>query len=150
GLGPDDVITMATAYTHYTGLVRGILMPLALGATMAFQDRWEGPDQLDLIEKHGVTFLYGTPGVLLDLLDARRAARHGATSLARIVSGSAPVPSHLVDDVRDAFGVRLYALWGMTENGAVTITRPEDPEDWAAHSDGRPIAGMRVRIEPMR
>jgi cyclohexanecarboxylate-CoA ligase len=149
GLGPDDVISMATVYTHYTGLVRGILMPLTLGATMTFQDRWEGPDLLDLIEEQPVTFLYGTPGVVLDLVDAQRAAPRGATSLTRIVSGSAPVPSHLVDDVRDAFGVRLYALWGMTENGAVTITRPEDPEDWTAYSDGRPISDMQVRIDPM-
>jgi cyclohexanecarboxylate-CoA ligase len=35
----------------------------------------------------------------------------------------------------------------MTENGSVTITRPEDPADWAAHSDGYPVPWMEVRID---
>ena len=35
-----------------------------------------------------------------------------------VVSGSAPIPPQYVDEVRDAFGVRLFSLWGMSENGA--------------------------------
>jgi cyclohexanecarboxylate-CoA ligase len=35
----------------------------------------------------------------------------------------------------------------MTENGAVTVTRPEDPEGWAARSDGRPYESMELRID---
>ena len=37
----------------------------------------------------------------------------------------------------------------MTENGPVTMSRPEDPEDWAAHSDGSPISDMQLRIDPV-
>jgi cyclohexanecarboxylate-CoA ligase len=37
----------------------------------------------------------------------------------------------------------------MTENGPVTITRPQDPPDWAAHSDGSPISDMQLRIDPL-
>ena len=37
----------------------------------------------------------------------------------------------------------------MSENGAVTCTRWDDPEDWPAHSDGRPIGGMQIRIDPL-
>jgi cyclohexanecarboxylate-CoA ligase len=62
------------------------------------------------------------------------------------VSGSAPIDPQLIDRVRDAFGVPLQALWGMTENGAVTMTRPDDPDGWAAHSDGRPMPWMEVRV----
>jgi cyclohexanecarboxylate-CoA ligase len=65
------------------------------------------------------------------------------------VSGSAPVPPSLVKEVGDTFGVRMYSLWGMTENGPVTMSRPEDPPDWPAQSDGRPTGGMQVRIDPM-
>jgi cyclohexanecarboxylate-CoA ligase len=37
----------------------------------------------------------------------------------------------------------------MSENGAATCTRPEDPQDWPAHSDGRPAGGMEARIDPL-
>jgi cyclohexanecarboxylate-CoA ligase len=149
GLGADLVMSVASIYTHYSGLVQGMLMPLTLGATMAFQDVWTGPELLRLIDTHGVTFLYSTPTYVLDLLDAQRARPRRATSLRHVVTGSAPVPPHLVEEIREAFGIRLYALWGMTENGPVTMTRPGDPPGWAAHSDGRPIEGMRIRIDPI-
>jgi cyclohexanecarboxylate-CoA ligase len=52
----------------------------------------------------------------------------------------------LVEDASEVLGCRLYALWGMTENGCVTITRPEDPPLRAAESDGTAVPGMQVRI----
>ena len=38
--GLDGSLVMATtsAYTHYTGFVQGMLMPLMLGGTMVFHD----------------------------------------------------------------------------------------------------------------
>ena len=96
-----------------------------------------------------MTFLYTAPPYLRDLLDAQRGAPRDLTALRWLVSGSAPMPPHYVDEVREEFGVRLFSLWGMTENGPVTISRIEDPEDWAAHSDGSPISDMELRIDPI-
>jgi cyclohexanecarboxylate-CoA ligase len=36
--------------------------------------------------------------------------------------------------------------WGMTENGAVTITRRDDPEEKIYSTDGAAIPGMEVRV----
>ena len=52
----------------------------------------------------------------------------------------------IVSDVRSVLDVPLHTLWGMTENGGVTLTRPDDPEGWGAQSDGRPMPWMQVRI----
>lgn len=83
------------------------------------------------------------------MLQAQREGPRDLPALRRLVSGSAPIPPGFVQDVADVFDLRLYSLWGMSENGPVTITRPADPPDWAAHSDGSPIPGMRVRIDPI-
>jgi len=149
GLDESLVMAAASVCTHYTGFVQGMLMPLMLRGTMVFPDTLGGPAVLDLIEDQGITFLYAAPPFLRDLRDVQRASPRNVSSLKWLVSGSSPVPPQFVDEVRDDFGVRLHALWGMTENGPVTITRPADPQDWAAHSDGSPIAGMEVRIDPM-
>ncbi len=103
---------------------------------------------LDLIERHRVTLFYGAPMYVRALLAAQRARPRDLSSLALVVSGSAPVPPQLIGEVRDALGVRMFSLWGMTENGAVTVTRPSDPADWPAHSDGSPAGGMQIRIAP--
>lgn len=149
GLGQELVMATVSMATHYTGLVQGMLMPLMLGGTMAYPD---GPDSgmaLDLFAKACVTTLYVAPWFLRNLLDEQRARARPLPALQRVISGSSPVSPHLIEEVREVFGVRLFSLWGMSENGPVTITRPDDPPDWAAHSDGYPISDMELRIKPL-
>lgn len=149
GLDEGLVATVASVNTLYSGFVQGLMVPFMLGGTAVFQDVWDGPTQVALFEEHNVTLFYGSYSFLLDLLDEQRARPRNLPAMRYMVTGSAPVPPHAVDEIREVFGVRTYSLWGMTENGPVTITRPEDPEDWAAHSDGTAIAGMELRIDPL-
>lgn len=148
--GLDESLVMMTSapYTHYTGVVQGMLMPLMLGGTMVFEDSDSPAIGLDVMARHGVNFLYTVPRSLQKLIDEQRRSPRDL-ALRRIVAGSSPVPSYMVEGVREAFGLRLYSLWGMTENGPVTVTRPDDPEDWAARSDGSPISDMELRIDPV-
>ena len=147
GMDSETVAFVAHTATHYTGFVQGMLVPVMLGGTAVVQDVWDAGVHLDLAREHGVTVFYGAPSFLTDLLAAQRARPRDAAALRTVVTGSAPVPPHVVKEIDDVFGVRTIALWGMTENGPVTITRADDPDDWAAHSDGRPIDGMEVRID---
>jgi cyclohexanecarboxylate-CoA ligase len=147
GLDGSAVIFVAHAATHYTGFVLGMLLPVMLGGTGLVQDVWDADVHVGLAERHGVTNFYGGPYVLADLIAAQRGAPHDMSKLHSIVTGSAPVPPHVVEEVRALLGARVFALWGMTENGTVTITRPDDPVDWAAHSDGSPVEGMELRID---
>lgn len=147
GLDSSPVIFVAHAATHYTGFVLGMLLPVMLGGTGLVQDVWDADVHLGLAERYGVTNFYGGPYVLADLIAAQRAAPHDMSRLGAIVTGSAPVPPHLVEEVGTQLGARVFALWGMTENGTVTITRPDDPVEWAAHSDGSPVEGMELRID---
>lgn len=147
GMDAATVAFVAHAATHYTGFVQGMLVPVMLGGTGVVQDVWDAGRHLDLAQRHGVTTFYGSPTFLVDLVAAQRAKPRDARGLRLVVTGSAPVPPHVVEQIGEVFGIRTAALWGMTENGPVTMTRPDDPDDWAAHSDGRPIAGMQLRID---
>jgi cyclohexanecarboxylate-CoA ligase len=42
--------------------------------------------------------------------------------------------------------LRVISAWGMTENGAATMTRPDDPPDKVVETDGHAIPGMEVRV----
>jgi cyclohexanecarboxylate-CoA ligase len=147
GLDSSSVIFVAHTATHYTGFVLGMLLPILLGGTGVAQDVWDAGTHLDLAQRHGVTNFYGGPYILADLIAAQQADARDAGRLDSIVTGSAPVPPHVVEQVADLLGARVHALWGMTENGTVTITRREDPAGWAAHSDGSPVPGMELRID---
>ncbi|WP_203664983.1 AMP-binding protein [Actinocatenispora rupis] len=148
GLGPDDVIVVPHPHLHMAGMTYGALMPLQLNATWLIYDRpHDMALLLDTVERHAVTWAYMAPGYLVDLVAAQRDRARDTRTLRRIVSGSAPLQPDLVESVRETFQVPVHALWGMTENAAVTMTRPDDPDDWATRSDGRAVPWMEVRID---
>jgi cyclohexanecarboxylate-CoA ligase len=149
--GLDQTLVMATtsAYTHYTGFVQGMLMPVMLGGTMVIPEIHDAPGILDLLATTEVTCCYAAPHFVAGLLTAHHANPRPLPALKVLISGSAPIPPQFVAEVQDTFGIRLHSLWGMSENGPVTMTRPTDPPDWAAHSDGAPIPGMECHIDPI-
>ncbi|MGW3121318.1 AMP-binding protein [Streptomyces sp. NPDC001107] len=148
GLGDDWVAAVSTPLVHYSGFAQGVLAGVMLGGTVAFQDIRKNEALLDLVERYGATLLYGPPATLADVAASQRAERRDTASLRHVVIGSAPVLAELADEVHDALGARAHSLWGMSENGPVTMTRPTDPADWAAHSNGRAIDAMETRIDP--
>ncbi|HEV2783352.1 MAG TPA: AMP-binding protein [Actinophytocola sp.] len=142
----DEVTAMGSPVTYNAGYTWNFVMPIMLGATCVHVDSWHADLMLRVLEAERVTFFMGAPPFLVDLIAAQR--RHGRdlSALRTFATGSAPIPPVLVEQARDVLGCRVYALWGMTENGAPTITRPEDPPMRAAESDGTPMPGMAVRI----
>ncbi|HEX3765890.1 MAG TPA: AMP-binding protein [Kofleriaceae bacterium] len=146
GLGAGDVITTPSSVTGMVGFLYDFLVPLHSGATAVYADLGDPDRGLAQIEQHAVSFLYGLPNYVLALIDAQRRRPRRISTLRTIVTGSAPVPPHLIGLARDVLGVRVQTLWGMTETGGVTFTWPDDPPDWPAHSDGRPIDWMELDV----
>ncbi|MEQ4719543.1 AMP-binding protein [Nonomuraea sp. B19D2] len=144
----DDDLVIMTSQTsmHYVGLVMTYLTALTLGGTAVTADVWNPGLYLDLAAEHDVTMYYATPPFAREISETQEVSPRDLSSLRIFVSGSAPVPPHLVEQVSETLGVRVYALWGMTENGGVTMTRPEDPPERAGESDGTVVSGMEVRI----
>lgn len=149
GLDSSSVIFVAHVATYYTGFVLGMLLPVLLGGSGLVQQVWDADLYLSLSQRHGVTNFYGAPHALAELIAAQRGTPRDLSRLRSIVTGSAPVPPHVVEQTAQVLGARVHTLWGMTENGTVTITRQQDPPDWAAHSDGSPVDSMELRIDPL-
>lgn len=147
GLGDDWVAAVSTPLVHYSGFAQGVLAGVMVGGTVAFQDIRRNEALLDLVEHYGATLLYGPPATLADVAASQRARKRDTSSLRHVVIGSAPVLAELAAEVHEALGARAHSLWGMSENGPVTMTRPEDPDDWAAHSNGRAIEAMETRVD---
>lgn len=148
GLTGEDVISLPSLLTASSGFTYLYLMPILLGATAVYLDLADPDLHLNLVEAHGITFMYGIPTYFLNAIAAQKRKPRKVSSLRCVATGSLPVPPHLIAEARDVLGVRLHTLWGMTENGAVTLTRHDDPPEWPANSDGRPVAWMECKIVP--
>ncbi|MFF8726240.1 AMP-binding protein [Streptomyces sp. NPDC015171] len=146
-LRDDLVAVVTTPLVHYSGFGQGILAGVLLGGTIAFQDGRNYTSLLDLAERYGATLLYGPPPTLFGVAAAQRADRHEVPALRYTVTGAAPVLQELVDELRDTFDTATYSVWGMSEFGPITISRLDYDQDWSAHSHGRPIDAMEIRID---
>jgi cyclohexanecarboxylate-CoA ligase len=146
-LGPSDVISIPHYLTHLAGTGYAVYLSVALGGTCVMQDTIDMGLLLDLVATHGVTLVFAAPMYLTRMLAAQCERPRDTSTLRALNSSSAPIPPRLVTKMREVFGVRLDANFGMSECGAITITRQEDPQDWAARSDGSPVDWTEVRID---
>ncbi|MBV8620287.1 MAG: cyclohexanecarboxylate-CoA ligase [Curvibacter sp.] len=145
-LGADDVVLMASPMAHQTGFMYGLMMPIVLQASVVLQDLWEPRTALALIRREGCTFTMASTPFLGDLARAVEADGQPLPSLRTFLCAGAPIPGPLVEQARQALGAKIVSAWGMTENGAVTLTRLDDEDERSVHTDGCPLPGVELRI----
>ncbi|MEV4259098.1 AMP-binding protein, partial [Spirillospora sp. NPDC049652] len=122
-------------------------MAWALHAPVVLHRRFDPERTLAAVAAHRDTVLFGVPVMLQRILDlpAGTRARYDASTLRIVaVSGSA-LPGDLAVRFMDAFGDRLYNVYGSTETSWVSIATPRelrlDPR-----TAGRPPAGTSLSI----
>jgi long-chain acyl-CoA synthetase len=115
------------------------------GATMVAPQRWDPDLALELIGRHSVTAVWGTPTIYVDLCERFDPNRHALTSVRRAFTAGAPAPEALIERFGSLTGTRLRQIYGATElTGPVTAeplrgrTRPG--------TIGRVLGGTTVTI----
>jgi len=149
-LDAEDVILMASPMAHQTGFMYGLMMPIMLKASAVLQDIWEPKKAIELIRGERVTFTMASTHFLTDLArtvgEDVKAGGAGVPTLHTFLCAGAPIPGPLVEQARSALGARIVSAWGMSENGAVTLTLPKDPDTRPASTDGCPLPGVEVKV----
>jgi cyclohexanecarboxylate-CoA ligase len=79
-------------------------------------------------------------------VEAAKAKPETLHTLKVFVAAGAPIPRHLVGQAKELFDVNVCSMWGMSENGGVTFTRPGDPPSKTLETDGYPADGMELQI----
>jgi cyclohexanecarboxylate-CoA ligase len=141
----EDIVFMPSPLAHQTGFIYGVMFPIMLGATVVYQDIWNGRAGLDIIQDQGCTYMMGAVPFLADLADAAEAAGQPETLRSFLCAG-APIPSVLVERASKSLGAIVHSGWGMSENGAVTTTAPDNAAERASTSDGCAMPGIEVRV----
>ncbi len=145
-LGADDTILMASPMAHQTGFMYGLMMPIVLKAGAVLQDVWEPKKAVALIQAERVTFTMASTPFLTDLARTVADSGQGVPTLRTFLCAGAPIPGPLVEQARSALGAKVVSAWGMTENGAVTLTRLDDGDERSVNTDGYPLPGVEIKV----
>lgn len=146
GLGGSDVILMASPMAHQTGFMYGFLMPVMLGARMVLMDSWDRHLGARLVAEERVTFTMASTPFLIDLANTVQELGSDASSLRIFLCAGTAIPGPVVERAQHVLGARVISAWGMTENGAVTVVSPADPDERSVNTDGFPLRGMEVQV----
>ncbi|MGQ4330267.1 class I adenylate-forming enzyme family protein [Streptomyces hayashii] len=147
GLTPDDVGSMAFPYAHIAGPDYTVML-LLYGFPAVMFEHFALPDALEGYRRHGVTVAGGSTAFYSMFLAEQR-KQPGVPvipTLRLLAGGGAPKPPEVYHAVVREMGVQLTHGYGMTEVPMITMGSPDDTAENLATTEGRPPAGMEIRV----
>jgi len=145
-LSESDIILMASPMAHQTGFMYGLLLPVMLGARMVLMESWDKAAAARLIAEERVTFTMASTPFLMDLAAIVDELGIDVSSLRIFLCAGTAIPGSLVERARRSLGTKIISAWGMTENGAVSVVSPADPDERSINTDGFVLTGMELQI----
>lgn len=147
-LAPDDRIAMVFPLTHIGG-VGWLIAGLLYGCAQIVVPVFDAETTPATLSRLGVTQAAAGTVFHQAYLSAQRAHAGGPLfpSVRSFPGGGAPKPPQLHRDlVREMGGVGITSGYGLTECPIATMGSVRDSDAKLARTEGRPVAGMQVRI----
>lgn len=146
-LSPDDVGSMAFPFAHIAGPDYTVML-LLYGFPAVLFEKFAMPDALDGYRRHGVTVAGGSTAFYSMFLTEQRKdpGTKLIPSLRLLAGGGAPKPPEIYHAVVRELGCQLTHGYGMTEVPMITMGAPDDTAEHLATTEGRPPAGMSIRV----
>ena len=129
---------------HIAGTL-GVMAHALLGRPMVILEAWDAALAAQLVERFQVRQMSGTPFHLSGMMEAAARDHRDITSFTQFLIGATTVPPALVAQ-SEALGIHCCRCYGSTEMPTVSQCAPDDPLDKRLSTDGRPNAGVEVRI----
>ncbi len=143
--GAESVLAAAPV-THVSGVgpIQNFMVNIA--GEMAWMPRFDADAALDTIEQRRITLLLAPPTMFTALLHAAETrGKFDWSSLRNAQCGAAPVSAELKKRFRDATGLTITTLYGMTETSPAAIYSSPTPHHERATGIPLPFTEVEVR-----
>ncbi len=147
GLREDDNYLIINPFFHSFGYKAGWLASMIRGCRMLPVKSFDLDQVLELIARERISMIPGPPTIYQSLLAHPRRDQYDLSSLRLAVTGAAPVPVSLVEQMRGELGFEVVVTaYGLTEScGVVSICRADDSAERISHSSGRAMDGVEMK-----
>jgi acyl-CoA synthetase (AMP-forming)/AMP-acid ligase II/acyl carrier protein len=145
----DRYLSVGSIFSS-TGLMNGLLSPLATGAATVVAGEYDGARFVDWLDTFKPTCLSSSPTILASMLDAVTKRPPAAPQSLRFVrSGSSALPAAIQNRLESALQVPVIQGYGMTETGYIA-QNPLPPRERRTGSVGvaMGVELMILRVDP--
>ena len=137
------VVLVAGALTHLFGL-QAMYSALLTASPQALPGAWDVERCFAMAAEVDPVVVYAVPAQLYDMVGKARGGRPAGFAPREVRTAGAVLTESLAAEVHDVLGAEIVLVWGMSEIGYGTHTRPGAPV--VAGSVGCPARGSRVRV----
>ncbi|HDS28891.1 MAG TPA: AMP-binding protein, partial [Candidatus Acetothermia bacterium] len=147
-----DVFLLAVPFFHCFGCVMGIAGAITWGGAMVPMQIFKPVEALELIERFGVSVLYGVPTMfVLELEEYRKGKADGSPyqlkTLRTGIMAGAPCPVEVMKGTMEEMHCNVSIAYGLTEaSPVITMTRFDDSIRRRVETVGRALEGIEVKI----
>ncbi|TFH11114.1 MAG: long-chain-fatty-acid--CoA ligase [Candidatus Atribacteria bacterium] len=148
----QDVFLLAVPFFHCFGCVMGIAGSITWGAAMVPMQIFKPAEALELVERFGISVLYGVPTMfVLELEEYRKGKANGSSydvsTLRTGIMAGAPCPVEVMRGTMVDMHCNVSIAYGLTEaSPVITMTRFDDSVARRVETVGRALEGIEVRI----
>jgi acetyl-CoA synthetase len=145
-LHPEDVYWCTADPGWITGVVYGIIAPLALGIKiMSYEGRFDPEKWYDLIEKYRISILYTAPTAIRMLMQSGAHKKYNLSSLRHICSVGEALNPAAIKWSKQTLGLPIYDNYWQTETGAIVVSNYRCLQIKPG-SMGKPVPGIKAAI----
>lgn len=149
GITAEDRLCLFFPLFHMFGNTCIALAGLLRGAALIMPGSAFDPARiLKAIPAEKCTAIYGSPSMLIALVDHPQFRKNDWTSLTKGIIGGAPCPIELMRRIVEDIGVSdITVAYGITETSSwITMTHPADPIELRVSTIGNALACNEVKI----
>src|SRR5579884_4034219 len=121
----DSTLIFLPLYHIYGVLLTGSF--LAAGATQVLMERFDLLKALQLCEKHGVTWFFAVPPIIMALANTSVDLKQMRT-VKYVMNAAAPLQLEPARKLQERAGVRIIQAYGLTETSPDTHLSPTSPD----------------------
>jgi acyl-CoA synthetase (AMP-forming)/AMP-acid ligase II len=145
GSGPPQIIGAPVG--HFIGMLNAFLITLFEDKTVNLIDVWDPGEILRLMRTEHLGVGGGATYFLSSLLDHPDFTAEHLELMPFAGLGGAPVPRAFTERGR-RLGIKMWRSYGSTEHPSITGCFIDDPEEKRLATDGHPLPGVEVRLDP--
>lgn len=140
----DESQTLITTPPHTNVTWAMMLSTIFVGGTAFLMPHFDAGQVLEHVRSRAPSHAFLVPTQWRALLDHPDIERTDWTEICAVITGGAPMPASMKEEVCRRTKWRLFEIWGFTES-VVTIQTPRDMASRPI-AVGRPVVGCEIRI----
>jgi len=141
----DRPMLVGAPVAHAIGMLAGLLGPPYRAQPVHLIDVWEPAAVLDAMVEADLTAGSGATFFCQSLLDDPGFGPEHVKQMRHLGMGGAAVPAAFADRA-EGMGIAIARAYGSTEHPSTTGSTWDLPREKRNHTDGRPMAGVEVRL----